>query len=117
MLSTVHPKLPSRNLKITKDFYLDKLKFQQFGDEYPDYLMLYRDNIEVHFFEFRDLSITENYGMIYIRTNEIEKLYEEFKTNGVSIHPNGPLTLKPWGMKEFSILDPDMNLLTFGENK
>lgn len=40
MLSTVHPKLPSRNLKITKDFYLDKLKFQQFGNVYPDYLML-----------------------------------------------------------------------------
>jgi hypothetical protein len=24
--------------------------------------------------------------------------------------------LKHWGIKEFSILDPDNNLLTFGEN-
>jgi hypothetical protein len=35
--------------------------------------------------------------------------------NKVNIHPNGPLTIKPWGQKEFSVLDPDNNLLTFGE--
>lgn len=34
---------------------------------------------------------------------------------GVSIHPNGTLSKKPWGQKEFSLLDPDNNLLTFGE--
>ncbi len=28
----------------------------------------------------------------------------------------GRLELKPWGQKEFSLLDPDHNLLTFGEN-
>jgi len=33
----------------------------------------------------------------------------------VSIHPDGNLEAKPWGQKEFSILDPDNNLLTFGE--
>jgi hypothetical protein len=35
--------------------------------------------------------------------------------SGVPIHPNGKLELKPWMQKEFSILDPDHNLLTFGE--
>jgi hypothetical protein len=35
--------------------------------------------------------------------------------NGVSIHPNGSLEIKPWKQKEFSILDSDYNLLTFGE--
>jgi hypothetical protein len=33
----------------------------------------------------------------------------------VEIHPHGLLQLKPWGQKEFSLLDPDNNLLTFGE--
>lgn len=31
------------------------------------------------------------------------------------IHPNGHLALKPWKQKEFSLLDPDNNLLTFGQ--
>jgi hypothetical protein len=38
--------------------------------------------------------------------------YEGYLT---SIHPAGHLQTKPWGQKEFSILDPDNNLLTFGE--
>ena len=36
--------------------------------------------------------------------------------NKVEIHPSGHLAAKPWGQKEFSLLDPDNNLLTFGEN-
>ena len=28
----------------------------------------------------------------------------------------GHLQIKPWGQKEFSLLDPDYNLLTFGES-
>ena len=36
---------------------------------------------------------------------------------GIVKHPNGPLETKPWGQKEFSILDPDNNLLTFGEKE
>jgi hypothetical protein len=35
--------------------------------------------------------------------------------NGVAIHPNAALAEKPWGQKEFALLDPDHNLLTFGQ--
>ncbi len=34
----------------------------------------------------------------------------------IPIHPNSPLEIKPWGQKEFALLDPDNNLLTFGQN-
>lgn len=34
----------------------------------------------------------------------------------VDIHPAGHLKAKPWGQKEFSLLDPDNNLLTFGQS-
>jgi hypothetical protein len=37
--------------------------------------------------------------------------------NNVSIHPNGHLEDKPWQQREFSLLDPDNNLLTFGQSK
>ena len=34
----------------------------------------------------------------------------------ISIHPAGHLKTKPWKQKEFSMLDPDNNLLTFGQS-
>ncbi|GGG97713.1 hypothetical protein GCM10011416_14690 [Polaribacter pacificus] len=105
-----------RNKKITRDFYLNKLGFKEFGsDDYEGYLMLEKDQIQIHFFEFKELNPKENYGQVYIRTNSIEKYYQWLLDNKTAIHPNGPLETKPWGQKEFAILDPDNNLLTFGE--
>ena len=116
MLIDVNPKLPIRNKAITKEFYINKLGFQLLGsDNYKEYLMVKRDNIEIHFFEFKELDPKENYGQVYIRTNDIEELYQSMLNNKVSIHPNGPLQSKPWGQKEFALLDPDNNLLTFGQ--
>ena len=66
-------------------------------------------------FEFKDLDPKENYGQVYIRTDDIDQLYQSMLDREVSIHPAGTLQLKPWGQKEFSMLDPDNNLLTFGQ--
>ena len=115
MLSDINPKLPMRNKALTKDFYLNKLGFRELGD-YGDYIMVGKDNIEIHFFEFRGLDPKENYGQVYIRTDDIDSLYQSFLDNKVSIHPNGHLETKPWGQKEFALLDPDNNLLTFGQS-
>ena len=91
--------------------------FSEVGKEdYEGYLMLKKDSIEIHFFEFRDLNPAENYGQVYIRTDDIEGYYKFVKDNHVKIHPNAPLQIKPWGQIEFSLLDPDANLLTFGQN-
>lgn len=115
MLTAIHPKLPMRNKAVTRDFYLNKLGFTEFGNtDYPGYLMVTRDNIQIHFFEFKELLPEENYGQVYIRTNNIDTLYQSLNSKRV-IHPNGHLEIKPWGQKEFSVLDPDNNLLTFGE--
>ena len=116
MLTDIHPKLPMRNKAITKDFYLSKLGFEQFGNiDYEGYLMVQKDNIQIHFFEFVYLDPNENYGQIYIRTNQIDILYKTMLDTNITIHPAGTLQIKPWRQKEFSILDPDNNLLTFGE--
>ncbi|UIR54810.1 VOC family protein [Sphingobacterium sp. SRCM116780] len=117
MLTAIHPKLPMRNKAATKDFYLNKLGFQQFGDaDYDDYLMVQKDNIQIHFFFFKDLDLSTNDGQVYIRTDDIVGFYESLIEKQVPIHPNGKLAIKPWGQKEFSILDPDSNLLTFGQS-
>lgn len=116
-LNAIHPKLPMRNKALTREYYIHQLGFEPCSDtDYEGYLMLRKDAIEIHFFEFKELDPKENYGQVYIRTDHIDELYRSLQDKGVGIHPNGPLQTKPWGQKEFSLLDPDNNLLTFGQS-
>lgn len=116
MLTTIHPKLPMRNKNVTLDFYTTYLGFSQAGTEdYEGYLMLKKDAVEIHFFEFKQLQPEENDGQVYIRSSDIQALYKTLLDRQCPIHPNGQLSPKPWGQIEFSVLDPDFNLLTFGQ--
>lgn len=118
MLTDIIPKLPMRNKSITKDYYINKLDFKYIGsDEFAEYLIVEKDHLQIHFFEFKELDLKENYGQIYIRTDDIDGLYKSMLDNNVEIHPNGRLENKPWQQREFSLLDPDNNLLTFGQSK
>lgn len=118
MLTAIHPKIPMRNKNITRKFYTEKLGFKERGAEvvaFDGYLILTKDQIELHFFEFRSLNPKENYGQIYIRCDDIDNYYQELLDRQVEIHPNGHLIRKSWGVREFALLDPDMNLITIGE--
>jgi catechol 2,3-dioxygenase-like lactoylglutathione lyase family enzyme len=115
MLTEINPKLPMRNKSITRDYYVNQLGFEEIGD-YEGYLMVKKDKIEIHFFEFKELEPKENYGQVYIRTSDIDGLYKSLLGNKTEIHPNGAIQTKPWGQKEFALLDPDTNLLTFGQS-
>jgi len=114
MLTDINPKLPMRDKNVTREFYINKLGFKEIGN-YEGYLMVRKDEIEIHFFEFKELNPKENYGQVYLRTNSIESLYKSLLATKTEIHPNGTLEAKAWGQKEFAILDPDSNLLTFGQ--
>lgn len=117
MLTDIHPKLLMRNKTSTRNFYINKLEFQEFGSaDFDGYLMLKKDSIQIHFFEFKGLDAKENYGQVYIRIDDIEKFYQKLLYKKTSIHPNGQLEIKSWGQREFSMLDPDNNLLTFGQS-
>ena len=117
MLTDINPKLPMRDKNVTKEFYINKLGFKEFGSvDYDGYLMLEKDQIQIHFFEFKELDPKENYGQVYIRTDNIDSFYQSLLDSKTTIHANGPLETKPWGQKEFSVLDPDNNLLTFGQS-
>lgn len=116
MLTDIHPKLPMRDKDITRTFYITSLGFKEFGSaDFPGYLMLEKDRIQLHFFEHKALDPKENYGQVYIRTDNIDTYYRSLLEKQTRIHPNGPLEDKPWGQREFSVLDPDNNLLTFGQ--
>ena len=49
----------------------------------------------------------------YVRVRGADSLFDQFPKN--AIHPNGSLRTQDYGMREFAIIDPDGNLLTFGE--
>lgn len=117
MLTDINPKLPMRDKNVTREFYINKLGFKEFGNtDFEGYLMMEKDQIQIHFFEFKELDPKENYGQIYIRTDNIDNFYQSLLDVKTSIHPNGKLETKPWRQKEFSVLDPDNNLLTFGQS-
>src|SRR3546814_10030977 len=76
MLTAIHPKLPMRDKAATRDFYLNKLGFRAFGSaDFEGYLMIEKDDIQIHFFEFKDLDPKMNDGQVYIRTDDIDNLY------------------------------------------
>lgn len=116
MLTEIHPKLPMRDKAATKKFY-ERLGFQRIGSaDYDGYLMIKKDQIQIHFFEFKELNPLENYGQVYVRVSEIDKHYQFMLDNKIAMPQLGRLENKPWGQREFSIIDPDHNLLTFGQS-
>jgi hypothetical protein len=117
MLTAINAKLPMRNKEVTKVFYLNGLGFQEFGQaDYDGYLMVEKDAVQIHFFEFCRLDPKKNYGQVYIRTNDIETVYRNAVDKNSPMPVAGHLQVKPSGQKEFSLLDPDHNLLTFGQS-
>ncbi len=114
MLTATIPKLPMRSKAVTRNYYTEQIGFAVVG-EYDHYLIIERDGLQLHFFLSTDLDPMTNDGQVYIRTDNVDELHSTFIVRGVAIHPNGGLRTRPWGQREFALLDPDHNLLTFGQ--
>jgi DNA-binding transcriptional MerR regulator len=106
------PKLASLDLERTQRFWQEKLGFERLFT-YPDYAISGRDGVQVHFWLTDDADIPKQTGC-RIDVTGVDALHDEMQAAGV-VHPNGPLTDQPWGFREFSVLDGDGNLVTFGE--
>lgn len=63
MLTAINPKLPMRDKNSTREFYVNKLGFKEFGAiDYDGYLMVEKDKIQIHFFEFKALNPKKTMG-------------------------------------------------------
>lgn len=113
MLKTATPILASLNTAETVKFYTDKLGFT-FHSDWDGYLIFSKDEIGIHLWPTDDATIPKNTGC-YIYVTAVDQLYAEYKAQGV-VHPNGPLKSMPWGMRQFSILDNNGNIIHFGED-
>ncbi|PWK69029.1 glyoxalase/bleomycin resistance protein/dioxygenase superfamily protein [Aminobacter sp. AP02] len=104
------PVLPTPDIGESRDFYRDKLGFAVVG-EMDDYLIVRRNEIEIHFWKSDDRKLPE-VSSCYIRGGEVPALHAEFSARNVE--KLSPFTVRPWNMKEFYVHDPHGNLLRFG---
>jgi uncharacterized glyoxalase superfamily protein PhnB len=115
MLASVCPKLPMVDGEATRLFYSSTLGFEVLAD-YGDYLLMQREGVELHFFSYPTLEPARSDFMAYVRVEgDIKPLYEEIAARGATPEQLRPLETKPWGMREFSVVDPSGTCLTFGE--
>jgi catechol 2,3-dioxygenase-like lactoylglutathione lyase family enzyme len=108
------PILAARDIAETVEFYtalgFEVLRLHEaFG---PAYLLLRRDDVELHFVHSPEVSPEESHGACYLRLDDAQAVYDEW----------APLDVKgmhaprdtPWGMREFFMIDPSGNLIRIG---
>lgn len=126
------PVLPVAEIKPAARFYVRRLGFESV---YVDtgYGIVARDGVELHLWAATDKgwrarlsrpggapiesgaeSFLAGTASCRLRVEGIAALHARAEADGI-VHPNGPLADKPWGLREFAVLDPDGNLVTFFE--
>src|ERR1035437_8359866 len=110
-LTTAVPKLASLNLERSIAFF-ERLGFSKVL-MYPEYGIVERDGVQIHLWLCHDPQIPRATAC-RINVEGIDDLFVLYAAEGV-IHPNDPLSIKPWGLREFSVLNADGNLVTFAE--
>lgn len=111
------PILPSRSVNDTLTFFR-RLGFEGKIHSHADYAILTRGTVELHFFTHRELRPAESSAMCYLRVSDVESIYRAFTLAELprsGIPRQDGLEDKPWGMREFAIVDPDGNLIRIGQ--
>jgi catechol 2,3-dioxygenase-like lactoylglutathione lyase family enzyme len=111
------PILPARDLDATAAFYA-RLGFREMG-RWPEYLIVVRDEIELHFFPSADLDPATSIAGCYLRVRDADALHREFAAAGLPPWEEGfpclgEVEATDYGMREFAATDPDGNLLRVG---
>lgn len=114
------PILPSRDLAETRAFYR-RLGFTcWFGEGAPwQYEIVSRGHLVVHFFLSDTLAPERSDAGCYLRVVDADRLHAELSPLGLPVEGIPRLTAprdEPWGMREFTIVDPSGNLLRVGHD-
>ena len=112
------PILPSRSVTDTLGFY-ERLGFSgKLCGDADSYAILTRGTVELHFFTHRELRPAESSAGCYIRVADVESIYRGFALAQLprkGIPRLDAVEDKPWGMREFALVDPDGNLVRIGQ--
>ena len=108
------PVLASLDIERSVEFFSSKLGFTKIHVAQAEYGIVSNGRVRIHFWACNDRNIAEATGC-RVQVQGIEALHAQCASHAI-VHPNAPLAPKSWGTKEFAILDPDGNLVTFYEN-
>ena len=112
------PTLPCRSVSATVAFY-KRLGFGGGAHEFnSEYAILRRGTVELHFFTHAELVPSDSSAGCYIRVLDVESIFHAFSSSQlprIGIPRMDALESKPWGLREFAVVDPDGNLLRIGQ--
>lgn len=112
------PVLPCRSVPATIEFY-GRLGFTGGAHDFNgEYAILRRGAVELQFFTHRELEPAESSAGCYIRVMDAEDIYRSMSSAQLprtGIPRMDSLEDKPWGLREFAVVDPDGNLVRIGQ--
>lgn len=122
---SIEPFIKCSDIKTSLKFYSGTLDFKviQAPDPNPEaflsvYAFLEREGSFVHLSEHSGDGVFGN--VLYVRVKDLDATYQAFLNNGLQVQDKAGVTIEPvtqtWGMREFSVKDPDGNRITFGQS-
>ena len=105
------PVLPVNDVPKAVAFYRDNLGFAQ-AFEQGTYAGVQRGPIELHLNGYVQ-SVVPIICRVDVRG--VDALYGEIEPKGI-VDPQEPINTKPWGMRQFTVIDLCGNRITFAEN-
>ncbi len=124
------PALPVKDMGRSVAFYRDKLGFTLIHRE-DGFAIFHRDAVDIHLWAATDeswrtrgvaspvVSGAESFiagtASCRVSVEGVNELHGVLHPLGI-LHPKGQITDTPWGTREFGVLDPDNNLITFYED-
>ena len=111
------------NIQLSLDFYTEKLGFELVSpqDQVKEWkwFTVRRDQVEIMVTQTENGNLLkpgeEDYFscILYFYPDNIDELYQEYKDKKLEL---SALDTTFYGMKEFSLRDPDRHLLSFGQD-
>jgi len=132
LLRTI-PYLPVVDISRAVAFYRDRLGFRCLHEE-SSFAIVARDMAEIHLWAADDdgwadrdpsgepspvISGAETFiagtASCRIEVSDLDELYTEMRRSGVLYDATTVIETRPWGQRDFSVLDPWRNLIAFYE--
>ncbi|WP_413206926.1 bleomycin resistance protein [Rhodospirillum sp. A1_3_36] len=117
-VASISPILAVRDVMVSVAFYVRYLNFSKvFVMEDHSYGVVELDGQTIHFVRTEDMAAlraTRSRVAVYIAVRNIDPLWHKVYGAGPPTQIRS-LETKPWGMREFHVMDPDGCLLRFGE--
>lgn len=109
-LRRILPELPLSDVPAGVAYYRDILGFR-INHAQSDLGVMDRDDITLLLIQRGELHT--GIGSCYVYVRDVDALHAELKAKGAK--PRGEPISHPWGLRDFQVLDPEGNRITFGQ--